>query len=224
MTDPWGGPEPGEGDHLPQRSWYHWSLLTPGQRYLIATVVIGIGLGVLMWTATARPPAACPECEVRDHVGVGLTPSGDSIQVRFIACEPTMVERVVLYDQDGATRWDIQATEPHDETVFLTDQVYGAFDEVVALGDLPVSTDLTGFVEADRRYLFEFNVLDLEPGQVFYRYRLLDRATFEDQARRVACPTLDLGGNQARLLSIALLAVLGVVAYLGSGRLLSGDE
>jgi len=129
---------------------------------------------------------------------------------------------VALYDQDGATRWEIHATEPHSEMVFLTNQVFGAFDETVALGELPVSTDLTGVVEADRTYTFEFNVLDLHPDQVFYRYRLWEREQFEAAARDVACPTIDVDDTQARLLALGLLAIFGVVAYVASGRLVAG--
>lgn len=107
--------------------------------------------------------------------------------------------------------------------VFLTNQVFGAFDEIVALGELPVSTDLTGVVEADRTYTFRFNVLDLHPDKVFYRYRLWDKAQFETAARNVACPTIDVDDTQARLLALGLLAVFGVVAYVASGRLVSGS-
>lgn len=220
-ADPWGTADTSPTDHLPNRSWFHWSLIEPRHLYGAAAVMIALVLGTLIWFAAGQRPDPCPSCQVPNQVGVGLTASGDSIQVRLVTCEPTTVQRVALYDQQGATRWEIHATEPHSETVFLTNQVFGSFRETVALGELPVSTDLTGVVEADRTYTFAFNVLDLHPNQIFYRYRLWDRAQFEAAARDVACPTIDVDDTQARLLALGLLAVFGVVAYVASGRIIS---
>jgi hypothetical protein len=220
-ADPWGNADAAPADRLPNRTWFHWSLIEPQHLYASVVAVITIAFGLLIWFAAGQPPRPCAECEIPDHVGVGLTPAADSIQIRLITCEPATVERVALFDQNGATRWEIRATEPHQETVFLTDQVFGAFEELVALDELPVSTDLTGVVEADRTYTFAFNVLDLHPNQIFYRYRLWDRTQFESAARDVACPTLDVDDTQARLLALGLLAVFGVVAYVASGRLVS---
>lgn len=222
-ADPWGNPDSSPAEHLPTGSWFHWSLIEARHLYGAASVIIAVALGAIIWFGTAQRPGPCADCEVGDQVGVGLTATGDSIQVRLVTCEPVVVQRVALYDQDGATRWEIQANESHSETVFLTNQVFGAFDEVVPLGELPVSSDLTGIVEADRTYTFAFSVLDLHPDQIFYRYRLWQRADFEVAARDIACPTIDVDDTQARLLAMALMAVFGVVAYVASGRLVAGN-
>ncbi len=221
-ADPWGNTGTTSRDHLPTRSWFHWSLLDSGHLAAVAAVVVTLGLGVVIWMAAGQSPRPCPGCEVPDQVGVGLTEAGDSIQVRLVTCDVETVERIALYDQDGGTRWEIRATEPHSERVFLTNQVFGAFEEVVPLDNLPVSTDLSGVVEADRTYVFEFNVLDLHRNEIFYRYRLWDTASFEDAALEAACPPLELEDTQARLLALALLAVLGAAAYVASGRIVSG--
>lgn len=221
-VDPWGNSDTTPADRLPNRSWMHWSLIEPQHLYAAAATLIALVLGALLWFAAGQTPGPCPGCEVADQVGVGLTANGDSIQVRLVTCEPTTVERVALYDHEGATRWEIEATQAHSESVFLTNQVFGAFDEIVALDELPVSTDLSGVVEADRTYTFEFNVLDLHPDQIFYRYRLWDRTQFETAARDTACPTIDVDDTQARLLALGLLTIFGVVAYVASGRLVAG--
>ena len=220
-ADPWGPSPDTRADHLPDRPWFHWALLEERHLYAGAGLLLALALGVMLWAAAGQRPADCRGCEVPDQVGVGLTAEGDSIAVRLVTCEPTTVERIALYDDDGATRWEIAATEPHSESVFLTNQVFGAFDEVVPMEQLPVTAELRGVVEADRTYTFEFSVLDLHRDQVFYRYRLWDRTAFEVAAREAACPALDLDDTQARLVTLALLLVLGTAAYVASGRLVA---
>lgn len=220
-SDPWGTNDPGAQEHLPEGSWWHWSRLEAAHLYGGVAVLVAILVGAALWVASGRPTSECRGCEVSDQVGVGLTEAGDSIQIRLVTCEPVTVDRVALYDQDGGTRWEITARQDHDETVFLTNQVFGAFEEVVPFEQVPVSTNLHGVVEADRSYTFDFNVLDLHPDQIFYRYRLWDRQAFEDAAREAACPAIDVNDTQARMAAMALMAVLGIVAYVGSGRLVA---